>query len=255
MLKLGRGLKSKVQGSYDEAVMSAAGQAPWQAAVERLAVLLAGADCQNAEVSIVLSSRLVQYAAISFDAQLKKYSEQEAFARHFLNQTYGPVAEQWDLRIQKGKEGKPSLVSAVDRMLLAGLRQACAANRLKLCSVTPGLMPVVNRFRNIMKADPAWLVVGEPGHALFALLDKGEFAAVSGVNHDGLHELHKLLDREALVAALPQPCRAVYLYTTDSGSLQGAASGYEVTRLEASLPENVPQVEAGLYALALGGTL
>ena len=41
----------------------------------------------------------------------------------------------------------------------------------------------------------------------------------------------------------------------DRGVGQGAASGYEVTRLEASLPENVPQVEAGLYALALGGTL
>ncbi len=253
MLKLGRGLKPKVLGSHDEAVMASANQASWQVSVERLGVLLAGPDCQGAEASIVLSNRLVQYAAITFDAGLKKYSEQEGYARHMLTQTYGPVVGEWDLRIQKGKEGMPWLVSAVDRALLEALRQACATNRLKLRSITPHLMPVFNRFRNTLKADPAWLVVDEPGHALFVLFDKGEFAAINGVNHGGLHELPMLLDREALVAALPEQCRTVYLNTTGSGLPAGAVGGYEVTRLETPVPGNVPQGESGLYALALGG--
>ncbi len=51
----------------------------------------------------MLSNRLVRYAAIQFDAQLKNYPAKEAFARHSMSQTYGINTAQWELRIEHGK--------------------------------------------------------------------------------------------------------------------------------------------------------
>jgi hypothetical protein len=254
MVRLGRGLKPKLLGKHDEAISASGKQSSWQAAVERLAQILAEPEWKNADVDIVLSNRLAQYAAITFDSQLKKYPEQEAYARHVLNQTYGPHAAQWELRIQRGKDGGRWLVSAVELSLLEGLRQACAAHNLGLRSVTPYLMPVFNRFRNGIKADPAWLVINEPGHSLIVLLNKGEFATINGVSHANTGELPKLLDRENLICGLSQPCKTIYLHALSDDFMPGGG-GYEFIPLEPVRPKGYPAASEGLFALAMGGGL
>lgn len=256
VLKLGRGLKPKLLGHYDE-VLSISGKQPiWQAAVEKLAELLAKPEWNASEADIVLSNRLTQYTTITFNSELKKYSEQEAFARHVLTQTHGPIAGQWELRIQRGKENMPCLVSAIDRSLLESLRQVCASQKIKLRSITPHLVPVFNHFRGALKAAPAWLVLNEPGHSLFALLNKGEFSAINGVSHVGIGELPTLLDRENLITALPEPCKTIYLHAPSGDGLSVLpASGYDVQRLEIVIPEDFPPLGSGLYALAFGGRL
>ncbi len=252
LLKLGRGLKPKLLGSLDEAI-SVSGQAPWQAVLERLDELLADPQWQAAEADIVLSSRLVQYATVKLNGALKSYPEQEGFARHVLTQTYGPAAGQWELRIQRGKENTPWLVSAVDQGLLQGLRRICANRKLRLRSLTPHLMLAFNRFRKTLAADPAWLVLSEPGHALFVLLNKGEFAAINGVAHFNLADLPKQLDRENLICGLPEPCRTVYLHAPSvKEAPEMLAAGYQLNKLETVMPESIPLAEEGLYALALG---
>jgi len=148
----------------------------------------------------------------------------------------------------------PWLVSAVDRSLLEGLRQVGATHKIRLRSVTPYLMQAFNRFRLVFKADPAWLVINEPGHSLFTLLNNGEFAAINGVSHSVFHELPMLLDRENLIASLPEPCKTVYLYAPfGEGLPEMSAMGYDFHRLKMAIPEGFPG--DGLYALALGGAL
>ena len=107
MLKLGRGLKMELQSKHDEAITPVTKQMSWQSALDRLTQLFDEAEWQNAEVNIVLSNRLVRYATMLFSAQLKNYSEQEAFARYSLTQTFGATVEQWALRIQHGKPARP----------------------------------------------------------------------------------------------------------------------------------------------------
>ena len=196
MIKLGRGLKPVLRAKHDEEVTPISRQQPWRAVLERFAQLLSLPEWQKAEVNVVLSNRLARFAAITFGAQLKNYAAQEGFARHALAQTYGALVEQWVLRIQPGKAGTPSLVSALDQALLDGLQQACAANHLELNLVTPYLTPVFNRFQKMLNKDPAWLVINEPGYSLLALLSGGEFVAINGVNHDSIEELPMLLDRQ-----------------------------------------------------------
>lgn len=248
LLKLGRGLKPKLLAKHNE-VIDAGKQPSWRAALERLEALLSQPEWQNAEVDIVLSNRLVRYAAITFDAQLKDYAAQEAFARYSLTQTYGPVTAQWALRIQRSKAGKPWLVAAMDRELIERLRQICAAHQLKLRSVTPYLAPVFNRHIQSIKTEPAWLVINEPGYSLFALLHDREFVAVSGIYHDSVQDIAVLLDRENLSSSLDVPCKSVYLHAAFGGDASGIAeSGYDLDVLDSSEPDVAPAFIESLYS-------
>ena len=256
MLKLGRGLKAKLQAKHDEAISPVGIQPSWLSALNRLTLLFGESEWQNAEVNIVLSNRLVRYATMLFNAQLKNYSEQEAFARYSLTQNFGANVEKWALRIQHGKPGSPSLVSAADDALLEGLRQACSAHKLKLRSIAPYLMPVFNRNQNEIKSDPAWLVINEPGYSLLALLSGGKFITVNGVSHDNLDELPILLDRENLAGSFTEPCKSVYVYTSSGDKLPTtSAMGYEFNKLYMVAPDGFPSVAEGAYAMIISKVL
>lgn len=241
LLKLGRGLTPKVLAQHDETIDASANPFSWQAVLEGLDSILSQPEWQNAEVGIILSNRLVRYAAITFDVQLKGYPAQEAFARYSLTQTYGPVAAQWELRIQRGKAGKPWLVCATDKALLDRLMQICAAHKLKLRSLTPCLVPVFNRYFKSIKADSAWLAIHEPGYSLFALLHDRDIVTLNGVCHDSIRELPMLLDRENLVSYLAEPCKSVYLHAAFGGVISGTPkSGYGINVLDTLEPDRVP---------------
>lgn len=256
LLKLGRGFKLKLLAKHDEAIASVSNQPSWQAALDRLTQLLDEPEWQNAEVNIVLSNRLIRYAAIPFSAQLKNYSEQEAFARYALTQTFGANVQQWAFRIQHGKKDAPGLVSAVDQALLEGLRQVCATHKLELRSITPYLMPVFNHYQDSIKSDPAWLVINEPGYSLFVLSSGGEFVTVNGVNHDNISELPMLLDRENLAGSFTEPCKSIYVYTSSGDKLSATPGmGYEFSRLDMAVPDGFPSAAEGLYAMAISGVL
>ena len=260
LLKLGRGLKPRLLARHDEAIAADGMQPSWQAALDRFTQLLGEpewmTEWQGTEVSIVLSNRLVRYAAIPFSAQLKNHAGQEAFARYSFTQTFGAVADTWALRIQHGKTGTPSLISAVDHALLEGLRQACATHKLKLRSITPYLMPVFNAHHKAIKSDPAWLVINEPGYSLLALSSGGGFVTVNGVCHDSINELPILLDRENLAGTLSEPCKSVYVHTSSGDKLSAIpAMGYEFSKLEMTVPESFPSATDGLYVMAMSGVL
>lgn len=252
LIKLGRGLKPALLAKHDEVVAPVAKQPSWHAALNRLTELLSQPEWQKAEVHVVLSNRLARFATITFGAQLSNYAAQEGFARHALAQTYGTLVEQWVLRMQHGKQGAPSLVSALDQALLDGLQQACSAQQLKLSLVTPCLTPVFNRFQKTLMNDPAWLIVHEPGYSLLALLSGGEFIAINGVCHDDIGELPMLLDRENLVSTLAEPCKSAYLHAPfNRASSAIPKTGYEFSRLDLAVPAGFPSQSDGLYAMSM----
>lgn len=256
VLKLGRGFKPAVLAKHDEAVSPDGKPPAWQSAVERLTQVLAQQEWQNSDAEIVLSNRLVRYALIPCSAQLKKYPQQEAFARHVLTHTYGAVSGQWELRIQRGKGSAPWLVCAMDQALLEALQHVCASHKLKLSVVSPYLMPVSNRYRKMITEDPAWLVINEPRCSLFALLSGGELVAVNSVNHDSINDLPVLLDRENLTSTLPEPCKTVYLHAPHVRDLSAMGTAeYQFNRLEIVGPEAYPALAEGLYAMAMCGVL
>lgn len=252
MIRLGRGLKPAIQAKHDEEVVPVVKQPSWQAALDRLVQLLSQPEWQKAEVNVVLSNRLARFSTVAIGTQLKSYSAHEVFARHVLTQSYGAVVDEWMLRIQQGKPGQPSVVSAIDRALLDGLQKACATQQLKLNLVTPYLVPTFNRFQKMLNKDPAWLVVHEPGYSLMVLLSDGAFVAINGVSHDSIDELPMLLDRENLVSAVSEPCKSVYLCAAFSNKPSAIPqSGYEFSMLDLTVPDDFPPSSDGLYAMSM----
>lgn len=256
MLMLNRGLKGNLLASNDEVIEPVGTQLFWQTVSDRLSQLLAQPEWCDADVHIVLSNRLVRYAVIPSNTLLKSYAEQEAFAKYSLTQIYGIAAEQWSLRIQHGKPSAPWLVSAVDQLLLDRLRHACATKKFKLHSITPYLMSVFNHYRNSIKADPAWLVINEPGYSLFTLWCGGDCISLNGICHDSLSELPLLLDRENLACSLPESCNTVYLHAPACRNFSTVQkTKYEFNLLGRAVPDDFPSSSDGLYAIALSGAL
>lgn len=251
LIKLGRAWKPNLLAKHDESV-APVGKAVWQQSLDKVSEMLGQAEWQNAEVDVVLSNRLVRYAIVPFNAQLQSYAEQKAYAGHYLSHAYGDDAVRWEIRIQQGKPDGKRLVSAVDSMLLDGLRQACARHKLKLRSVTPWLMQEFNRHSRKIKADPAWFVLKEPGYSLFVLLSEGELATVNGVSHGSIRELPLLLDRENLAASLAEPCKAVYLdapWENEQAAIP--KMGYEFNKLFTPAPAGFPSSAEGLYPMVM----
>lgn len=236
LFKLGRGMQPRLLASHEEAIESSMLSPPWGGLAEKLAELLSAPEWRAPEADIVLSNRLVKHAVVPFNDQLKKYSEQEGFARHVLTKTYGSAAAQWELRLHHQGGGGPTLVGAVERALLESLGQACAAHQVKVRSVTSRFMHVFNHHRKLFQPAPSWLAVSEPSHTLLALVSGGKIISVSGAGSDALADLPVLLDRENLASDLPHACKAVYLDAPE-GALP-ADSGYDITRFDALLPHD-----------------
>ncbi|MDX8398814.1 MAG: hypothetical protein R8K20_01025, partial [Gallionellaceae bacterium] len=147
-------------------------------------------------------------------------------------------------------------VSALDPVLLEGLRQLCGAHKLELRSVTSYLEPVFNYCRNTIKLDPAWLIIHEPGYSLFALLGGGEIIAVNGVQHDSINDLPMLLDRENLACVLDKPCKSVYLWTPLGSTLASFPTlGYEFSHLNVLEPEGLSSSAEGWGVMAMSGAI
>ena len=227
---------------------------PWQALSGALAKLLAGQEWQGSEADIVLSNKVVRHAVVPFNGQLKKYTEKEAFVRHVLKGTYGPVAGHWELRIRDQGASAPLIVGTADRALLESLRQTLSAHALSLRSVTSRLMVAYSRHRRSVRADPSWLVVHESGHSQFALLSAGKIVSVHGANHQSLDDLPLLLDRENLTAPLGEPCRTAYLDLPEDTALPPfPESRYEIVRLDPSQPQGIVSRGSQLLARAMRG--
>ncbi len=252
LLKFGGGLRPKLLGEVDVTIDAFSAQAPWQAALEKLDALLSQPEWQDAVVDVVLSNRLVHFAAIQLDPQLKDPAAQQAFAEYSLVQVYGLVAKQWALRIQRSKAGESALVCAVEKALLDRLRQVCAAHQLTLRSVTPSLVPVFNQHFKAIGLDAAWLVIHEPGYSLFALLRDGAFEVLSGVRHGSAQDIPMLLDRENLSNPVAEPCKSVYLYALPGFDVSDMPKlGYEFKVLETAISDEESSFLRSMLANAM----
>ncbi len=188
-----------------------AGAARWQAAVDALPALLAQPGCS---VTVILSSQLVRYAVLPWNAALKGEDEWLAYARHRLQSVHGAAIEDWDFRVCATAPHGPRLVSATDRALLDALEAAVGAAGGTLESVQPYLMAAFNRAAPIPGDTSFWLVIEEPGRLTLALIQDGSWRSVRSRRVDARwrHELPAILERESAALGLEQPCTEVALH-------------------------------------------
>lgn len=151
-----------------------------------LAEVLAG--WPGAEVTVVVSNRLVRYVVVPRTAGVSGDAEELALARHHFIRVHGERSRDWDVRYSR----ETGLASAVDKGLLDELRESLKPHRL--VSLQPYLMAAFNRLRARVPKEGAWIVLPEAQATCVALYANGSWAGVA-VNRAGAEES---LERERM---------------------------------------------------------
>jgi hypothetical protein len=169
-----------------------AGQSPWSGALAALEVLLAEQPAGRAEVRVVLSNHFAHYLALPWEAALSDPAEVTAAAEQQFEHVYGEAAQGWDIRLCQPAWGEPGIACAVDRGLVAGIREKvgdAGGGSLRLASIEPLLMVAYNAVCERLDGDGA-LVVAEDSCACIATFRGRRW--------------HKVLSRHGRSLALPR---------------------------------------------------
>lgn len=208
----------------------------WQPALEGLREALAHPNLQPADATVVLSNHFVRYLLIPWNPALAGESEELAFARARFVQVYGEAAQAWVPRISGGAfgpdgAGAPRVASAIESALLNGLIALLDGSPLRLRSIQPQFMAVVNRARARLPGN-AWLAIVEPGRVLLGLLRGGRWQSLRGrpLNAEPA-ALAPLLEQERLLLGLEPAGERIFLHAPSQSGRMLDTAGLRVERL------------------------
>lgn len=204
-----------------------AGIPAWQPALQALTAALPAFRNGNAKASVVLSNHFVRYAMVPEHADLADVDEERAFARHCFVRTYGAIAEQWDLRLER-RHSVARLASAVDADLIEGVRAAFREAGVPLESIQPHLMAAFNTFQRGMGRKHAWFAVVEPGNLCLLRTAHGHVSRVRSMRTGRQW-------REDLIALLARES-----YLDDGAEAPPAVFVWCGTRADIRCPEHLP---------------
>lgn len=250
-----RGLSSRV---LEKKIVpcTEAGDAPWSGAVRALEAELSGPAPRTTVASVILSNHFMRYALIPWSGALRDEKEETAYVRHFFRQSYGAVAESWELRLNPGRPGLAQLASAVDGKLTDAVRTSFAGAGIRLRSIQPSLMVAYNNCRSRLQKSNAWFVLFESGSLCIALLQQGSWGSVRKLRagDDWCDALPLLLERESYLCDREAMAQDVLLWAPE---LEKAAlpksAHWKIHTLQPVLrPGFMPEYD-GRFAVAMGG--
>lgn len=162
---------------------------------ERPAWLRAG------QLTVVLGNTRVRYASLPWVDDFMHRDERLSYARIAMSKLFGPVTDQWDIRLSEADYGDPWLACGVDRALLDQLDTLALACRWRLMSVQPALMTIANEFRLRLAHGAIRLVLMEKERAVVARLDDGRWRQVRTrrIQSQDAEALQDLIAQEALL--------------------------------------------------------
>lgn len=145
---------------------------PWQAALDRLAEVLA--STRPAAARVRLSGCFCRFALLPWSRGLTR-EEESALARALFIEIYGQTALSWEFRVDNLKRGEVILACAVDSGLVAGIADLFASSRWRLAALEPLLAgALANRsetgkcWNALLEAD-WWSAVLAEGEAFLAV--------------------------------------------------------------------------------------
>lgn len=175
----------------------------WPAASTALARLLAEQVPGRARLSVVLSAHFTRYCLVPWSAEIRTPGELETYGRLCVEELYGQPAAGWSLRLSPDIAGRPRLAAAMPAALLERLRQAAEAASIRLLSVQPYLMSVVNRFCASLSGNDFLFILAEPGRSTLLRARDGHWAGVRSLGaEDSDPALGALIERELTLEEL-----------------------------------------------------
>jgi hypothetical protein len=185
----------------------------WQPAVLALAQWLAGQAGKKLSLHLVLSGRYVRWQLLPWRPELTQAQEVAAYARARFKETFGKVADDWQVLHTPQPPGKTTLACAVDTALLQALQTTCETAGAKLASVTPYFASAFDHWRASLTEKTLWFGLIESDGLSLGLLQDGHWIAqrTQRLDDDWRALLPGMLAQLAIVANLADTQVPVYL--------------------------------------------
>lgn len=128
-------------------------------------------------VRFVISNHFVRYGVLPWQAGVSARQDWLALAQHDFRKRFGPVADQWQVRVSLNGYGKSVVTSAVDQALLDDLQTLAQTQQWQIVSIEPILTSVLQAQHNSQKQSPqnTWLIIAEPERVLLCETNQQEW--------------------------------------------------------------------------------
>ena len=171
----------------------------WQGAVEALALKLALIDAKpRTSIRIVLSSDFVRYLLLPAQVVTLSHAEKNAYAKAAFRQLHGAKADDWLISVDDAAPDQATILAAIDKQLHLSLMQITASNDLKLISLSPFLMQIVNGLQKQLKHFTGYLALVEGSRITLLNIKNAQIDQLKSqfIADDWQIELNQFLDRE-----------------------------------------------------------
>ena len=171
----------------------------WQGAVEALALKLALIDAKpRTSIRIVLSSDFVRYLLLPAQVVTLSHAEKNAYAKAAFRQLHGPKADDWLISVDNAAPNQATMLAAIDQQLHLNLLQITASHDLKLVSLSPFLMQIVNGLQKQLKHFTGYLALVEGSRIILLNIKDAQINQLKSqfITNDWQIELNQFLDRE-----------------------------------------------------------
>ena len=205
LVRMRRGPRPRPVAEHEERFGDARGDT-WEAPLRALAATLAQAAWSRARTRIVLADHWARYVVVPWVRALWSDEERLAYGRQLLSTAYGEAIGSWDVRISEAPPHAPRLACAMPAELVAGVREACAAQGGTLMSLQPQLIDAYAAWRHRLPQSKFWFVSIEQGSLAAARLSSRGWDRVHSVRigADWVRELKRLQTFGRLARSSPE---------------------------------------------------
>jgi hypothetical protein len=245
------GLRGEFDLKLDVPFPSGIGGTGIRAALEQL---LGRPEVAGGDLTVLLSNAYVRFQLVPWDDGVSSPEEMRAFARVRFEQVYGPDAVGWALETAPEGADRPRIAFAVEQDLLAQVRAAVAASKLRLRSLQPYLVAAYNRLRPQLRDSDFAFVVAEATRICLLVATGGLWSAVRAHNgSDAPAQLGDVIDRELQLMGFGEGrCPPVFVHAPQQAHLRlRPVAGVNPQTLSIPLPASLAAAADQSLAMAM----
>lgn len=250
-LRADKGLRTRI-AAKGRVPCEAGKGAAWRSALAVLPQALQDSGAGGAQVSVLLSNRLMRYAIVPNPDSANSREELDVLMRHAFERTHGDATREWDIRLSDALPGRSALASAMDSELLTALREAVGSSGGQLVSIQPYLMAAFNRMVKATSGNRGVFVMAEPERICQLAWKDGGWCAVqqSHAVQSWANTLGGMLDRLAMNAEL-QDVRAARFCAPEMAGSAASGGNWQLETVTPSWPDGLSPLDDHDYAGAM----
>lgn len=161
---------------------------------------------------LILSNHFVRYSVLPWQPNINRREDWQAIALHDFRSRYGQVAEQWQTCVSLHGFSSSVVASAIDKALLAELKEISMQYGFVLDAIEPLLMGIIKQYQPTNHQE--WLLIAEPERVLLCELNKQQWQRFSVISPPRGQEsaLAMQLVERTMNSAMPEnrPAEIVY---------------------------------------------